>query len=100
MQMGNQLMQQNTPPPPVQQAQALAPRSTQVSANPMLSSVPGPEAMSPAAASMTSSPAGIAALPAINNQPMGSQMMTAGLGPNQQGAVNEYLRSQGMVGFA
>jgi hypothetical protein len=101
MQMGGQLMKQNAPPPPVQQAQAQRSAPTQMSANPMLTSAPGVDAMSPGAASMTSSPAGgIAALPAMNNQPMGLQMMTAGLGPNQQGAVNEYLRSQGMVGFA
>ena len=101
MQMGGQLMNQGTPPPPVQQVQAQRSAPTQMSANPMLTSAPGVDAMSPGAASMTSSPAGgIAALPAMNNQPMGLQMMTAGLGPNQQGAVNEYLRSQGMVGFA
>ena len=70
--------------------------------NPMLAQMPGPSSMAPAAAPISSTmPAsvGIGALPGIGQQ-MSSGAMTAGLGPNQQSAVNDYLRSQGMVGFA
>jgi len=42
---------------------------------------------------------GIGTLPGMGQQ-MDSRSLTAGLGPNQQNAVNDYLRSQGMVGFA
>jgi hypothetical protein len=56
----------------------------------MIPSVGGP--------SMMPASVGIGTIP-VMGQPMDSRMMTAGLGPNQQGAVNDYLRSQGMVGF-
>ena len=99
MQMGGQLMAGGSPPPVTQQAPIQRSAPTQMSNNPMLASAPSAIAQSPGAASMMSPAAGIAAIPAMNNQPMSSQVMTAGFGPNQQGAVNEYLRSQGTIGF-
>jgi hypothetical protein len=33
-------------------------------------------------------------------QPMSNDRMFAGMGPDQQRMVGDYLRSQGMVGFA
>ena len=42
---------------------------------------------------------GIASLPAMGQQPMSSNMMMANMGPDQSNMVNQYLRSQNMVGF-
>jgi len=69
--------------------------------NPMLAQMPGPSSTAPASAPIPSTmPAsmGLGTLPGMGQQ-MSSGAMTAGLGPNQQSAVSDYLRSQGMVGF-
>ena len=92
-------------PAPIQRPQNRA------SDNPMLAGMQGPTpAPSTAMASMTvpsvgsnsmmPAAVGIGALPMGGQGPMSNDMMFSGMGPNQRNMANEYLRSQGMVGFA
>lgn len=102
--------QQSTPmaAPGVMQPQ---PRN-RASENPMLTALQGPDS---SAAPMMSMPAtvpsvggqsmmpasvGIGSLPMQGQQPMSTDMMFAGMSPNQSNMVNQYLRSRNMVGFA
>ena len=84
---------------------------SRVSENPMLTALAGP---APDPASMLSIPAavpsvggaiaspssmGIGSLSVQGQQPMSNDMMLAGMSSNQSDMVNQYLRSQNMVGF-
>jgi hypothetical protein len=86
--------QQQTPMPAPQPVQARPPRAQE---NPMLASIQGP---SPALSTSMPASVGIGSIPMGGQAPMSSQDMFAGMGPDQQRMVGEYLRSQGMVGFA
>ena len=84
-------------PQPVQRG------GTRVQENPMLAGLSAP----PPSIGMTSMgggamPAsmGIGSIPMGGQSPMSSANMFAGMGPDQQRMVGDYLRNQGMVGFA
>jgi len=85
---------QQTPMPAPQPVQARPPRAQE---NPMLASIQGP---SPALSTSMPASVGIGSIPMGGQAPMSSQNMFAGMGPDQQRMVGDYLRSQGMVGFA
>tara|TARA_R110002153_G_scaffold5152_4_gene24339 strand:- start:385 stop:705 length:321 start_codon:yes stop_codon:yes gene_type:complete len=93
---GSQNNQAAAPPPQIAQANS---GQRRMQDNPLLAQMPGPAQSRPTSNQIMPAPVGIASIPNMAEQ-MDSRSMTAGLGPNQQNAVSDYLRSQGMVGFA
>jgi len=100
---GNQPAPTMAPPQPLQQSGS---RATE---NPMLSSAPAPSAARdlsnitvPSVGGPSAMPAavGIGTLPFKGQQPMSNDMMMAGMSPSQRDMASQYLRNQGMVGFA
>jgi hypothetical protein len=99
--LGGGGQQQPGPQPlPIQPRQ---PNARPAAENPMMASLfqqppasplAGP-APSPTVPSVAPASGGIGSLPGMNND-----MMMAGMSPNQSSMVNQYLRSQNMVGFA
>ena len=100
---GNQQAPAMAAPPPVQQSSG--PRASD---NPMLAGAPmaAPSAAManltvPSVGGASAMPAsvGIGSLPFRGQQPMGNDMMMAGMSPDQRNMASQYLRNQGMVGF-
>jgi hypothetical protein len=100
---GNQQAPAMASPQPVQQSSG-----SRASDNPMLAGAPmaGPSAAManltvPSVGGSSSMPAsvGIGSLPFRGQQPMGNDMMMAGMSPDQRNMASQYLRNQGMVGF-
>lgn len=100
---GGQQAPAMAPPQPVQQAGG--PRASD---NPMLAGAPPPPLSAgmasmtiPSVAGSSAMPAsvGIGSLPFRGQQPMGNDMMMAGMSPDQRNMAMQYLRNQGMVGF-
>lgn len=99
---GNQQTPNMAAPQPVQQSSG--PRASD---NPMLAGAPPSPASSisnttvPSVGGPSAMPAsvGIGSLPFRGQQPMGNDMMLAGMSPDQRNMASQYLRDQGMVGF-
>jgi type IV secretion system protein TrbL len=79
---------------PTGRAAAENPMMASLFQQPSASPLAGP-APSPTVPSVVPASGGIGSLPGMNNN-----MMMAGMSPDQSGMVNQYLRSQNMVGFA
>jgi hypothetical protein len=77
--------------------QAVQGGGTRAQENPMLAQMQGPM---PARSTAMPAAVGIGTIPMGGQQPMSNDRMFAGMGPDQQRMVGDYLRSQGMVGFA